>query len=1474
MIYPIVFVRDAFFYKNKNQNLHKKETFKWTFQNIFKVVFSFIKHLITYSFYLKWYYIFRYFKNNIHITPQGYTNSNILLNSIFIPETIYKRSFLASFLAMFVSFFHGNIAAFFSLTSITLCIFACLKHIMVDGFVTIGPIFLGFLSGQLSYYLFFLFSSIFKIFSLFQIISIYFERFGIMFIPTMSFYFGYKILYDKGFAMIKDPQEKKNYIRAFNPRSEPIKHFNTFKAFLKPLQFSKKTCLSVPFVLGFLAGILEQPRFFNYLGNIVPSLAPTFLELAVESKNALFFILGYIFISSLVYLLFLYFIYCFRDLYNPLSESRTSNIFKYKKLKFLFSPILDLSIKKNITDFSTMARYFSSFVLCTLGYFYLAYYPIEYTFFGILGLVGKDDLFVSSKFDSYIMRTDWPAQLGRDFFRFEPYFSKFYYLDRGRFGHYPGKENFLGPLVIEHFNYRPMFLTYRAEGDLEFDRDWIKENLPEGLLETPLVMRIEQYKKYYTDNIKELSRIFMIQKKSLKMREFFRIPNSIRALARYSDYYLKMPMDLKRKRYAVRKRNTFLRTKRCSQNKNFKFLFNENALGLGITADTNRRGYLGKKNKKNKNSDIYFSNDARFKVDGGENKKENFVLKKKRAISRFFNWYMFPYYNRVDIEDEEQSNVFEELYNEQDEDDTEDEFLTLAKGEKEIESNVARRFKKGVPFSMLDEINQNNTISSMKYDDYSDLLKRKDKKLVSNGFSLKKIHKIFVNKIKNIFSLKKEEEREKIAIDIAQANAKLKHFFRIQSDPFREENIIYPNDVEIENYKDDAKKNMFHLMIRLSRHKMKKDGIQEIKEEDEILHAARGEFGLFHIFYKFAFDTLSQLFIRFQYKYSYIKKLSPNQELDLHYKKLYYLHFLNSLRKYNYKINGDFESTPLKTILLQNNCKSFSNKFYNHQFKGTLGLIRRFHPITQSKFYKYPSLKKKRKKLTGPSMKTLKFDNLQYSDDMKPQFHTELFQSKKFQTDTRVAYKASYIMKNTLFMVDYTRQKFLFFRYLFSKVKISKLKKLKKNINNIIFYKKRNLSRFKSNGNKKYKRKIIKKNKNKIKITPYLERVETHPFFILNTNINEKTTKNKKFYFLTQKELKDKEKAKILKTKYNLWPLTSGKVEKFYEAFTLKRTNEARKRLIFVHPIVDQFKKFLLWRPVTLQLSCKRVLTEIYAFNFKTWRHDKYLATDLFSAYSAGFNTEFPGSGKSTFLEQPPVAFESTESTPENQMKKGTISEENVVRFFSMKALITRFAPAYLQNNLDYRLHHVPLYRGKWARGFPAITYFYDNRPALGGIFWTLNDFQFKTSIDIRNIFFTIFGNILPPLARFYEKLIYNPEAKTKKENLEADKVVNLKTIFDPFALEFFSHVTKPNILGCIYHGYENSLWPVYIPNKAKKDIIHQKKEVKKIEKKKIKKKLDKKVGHKMKKKSLVKSTKKVKKPVVKSKKTIKKKKK
>lgn len=450
------------------------------------------------------------------------------------------------------------------------------------------------------------------------------------------------------------------------------------------------------------------------------------------------------------------------------------------------------------------------------------------------------------------------------------------------------------------------------------------------------------------------------------------------------------------------------------------------------------------------------------------------------------------------------------------------------------------------------------------------------------------------------------------------------------------------------------------------------------------------------------------------YSNPFIKNISPNQEVDLHYKKLYYLQFLNSLRKYKYDIYSEVNKNyPFKSVFFKNSCKSFSNKFHNQQFKGTIKRVRRHFSCTQEGKYRV------RKRLMGDFFNTIKFDNLYFNDNISLQYHPELDYNR-------------YNDFNNKMLIDYR----LLLKYkdptaIYLKKNVSDLNDTSNNLNTINCLK-------------------------DSKVSPFIEKLNYHPLALL-------TNKKTGFSYLGQQDLTDytliregftntlqpKDKycnedpfgvlyehktravdifkefrsrrlpfivtIRSMKSLYKNWPLSREKIDKFFLSFRSFKS----KSLWFNS--LDSVRKSLYWEPATLQLNAFVHSSEL--FNFRFARLEKYVQQRLVNYMEA--HNMYALLNEMCFQDSPHWM-----KKWENQ--KATAQEDSLFTYLSYKARLRRFMPSFLRNQSFYRVYDRGL-SDRMKQSIATSTYYYVNKPTLGGYYWKGSDLTVTFYIIFRN---------------------------------------------------------------------------------------------------------------------------------------------
>lgn len=510
--------------------------------------------------------------------------------------------------------------------------------------------------------------------------------------------------------------------------------------------------------------------------------------------------------------------------------------------------------------------------------------------------------------------------------------------------------------------------------------------------------------------------------------------------------------------------------------------------------------------------------------------------------------------------------------------------------------------------------------------------------------------------------------------------------------------------------------------------------------------------------YKRTFHRIYLIMYKIVYRNPFVKNVSPNQESDLHYKKLFYLQFLNFLRKYNFNIYMESKvNHPFKLVFFKNNCKSFANKQHNQQFKGTIKRIRRYFTVTQED--KYHILKR----LDGEFFNIMKYDNLYYNDSRNLTYHSELDYYKEDDLMNKMVVDQSTLLK-------YNDPTVLHFK-------------------NSKFYP--NLLLFADN-KKDFLMNLVKNNK----ISPFIEKLNYHPLALLT---------NLKTSFLSQQDLSDfifirqaysrlfkKSKVKYFsedlsahlyehkgraisqyknyepirlkktirfkgfKNLYKYWPLTREKIDTFYAAF-----KDYESKFIWFNAL-DSVRKSIYWEPCVLQLNAFVHSNEL--FNFPFARIENYVQFRRFNFMEA--HNFYAYVNDLCFKDSPHWLRRSA-------TRRATKQEESLFTYLSYKARIRRFMPSFIRYQSFYRVYD----RGhsdRMRQSTPMTQYYWINKPTLGGYYWKGTDLTATLAILIRNFLLFMYSLIF-----FKHNIEYeNYQFPFAEKKWQADKLAWIKKKF------------------------------------------------------------------------------------------------
>lgn len=511
--------------------------------------------------------------------------------------------------------------------------------------------------------------------------------------------------------------------------------------------------------------------------------------------------------------------------------------------------------------------------------------------------------------------------------------------------------------------------------------------------------------------------------------------------------------------------------------------------------------------------------------------------------------------------------------------------------------------------------------------------------------------------------------------------------------------------------------------------------------------------------YNRTFHRIYQIIYNIVYRNPFIRNISPNQESDLHYKKLFYLQFLNYLRKYNFNIYMELQTNhPFKLVFFKNNCKSFSNKYHNQQFKGTIKRVRRYFSVTQEDKYHIF------KRLDGEFFNIMKYDNLFYNDNHNLNYHSELDYYKEDDFTNKMIVNHSTLTKyNDPTILRFKESKFRdFYLSLFIKNKKDCL-----------------INMLKSN-----------------KISPFIEKLNYHPLALLT---------NMKMNFLSQQDLsnftfirqiysrlfmdkgvkylnedlsahlyehktqvfsyyrkfepvrfKNIVRFKGFKNLYKYWPLTREKIDTFYAAFR----NYESKFLWF--NALDSVRKSLYFEPCVLQLNAFVHSNELFNFpfarveNYVHYRRFNFMEAHNFYAYLNDLS----------FKDSPHWLRRSSR-------RRSTKQEESIFTYLSYKARLRRFMPSFIRNQSFYRVYDRG-FSDRFRQSTPMTQYYWINKPTLGGYYWKGSDLTATLAILIRNFLLFMYSLIFFRYDIEYENYQFPFEDK----KWQADKLAWIKRKF------------------------------------------------------------------------------------------------
>lgn len=504
--------------------------------------------------------------------------------------------------------------------------------------------------------------------------------------------------------------------------------------------------------------------------------------------------------------------------------------------------------------------------------------------------------------------------------------------------------------------------------------------------------------------------------------------------------------------------------------------------------------------------------------------------------------------------------------------------------------------------------------------------------------------------------------------------------------------------------------------------------------------------------YKRTYGRIYQIIYKIIYRNPFIRNISPNQESDLHYKKLFYLQFLNNIRKYNFSIDMELRKDhPFKSVFFKNNCKSFANKFHNQQFKGTVVRLRRYFNVTQEDKYRIL------KRFDGKFFNVIKYDNLFYNDDHNLNYHSELDYYREDDLTNKMIVNHSALTKFT----DPTTLHFKFFN--FDAFNLFSLLRKNKDVVSV----------------------LLTNNK----ISPFMEKLNYHPLSLLtnmksnflgqqdlsnfnfirqaygrifkykrgkyyNEDLNSDLYEHKTQVFPYYRRFKLLRLKKVVRFKgfkklYKYWPLTREKIDTFYAAF-----RDYESKFLWFNAL-DSVRKSLYWEPCVLQLNAFVHSNELFNLpfarveNYVNYRRFNFMEAHNFYAYLNDLS----------FKDSPHWLRRSARG-------RATKQEESIFTYLSYKARLRRFMPAFIRNQSFYRVYDRG-YSDRFRQGTPMTQYYWINKPTLGGYYWKGSDLTATLAILIRNFLLYMYSLIFFRYDIYYQNYQFPfSEKKWKAQSL------------------------------------------------------------------------------------------------------------
>lgn len=586
------------------------------------------------------------------------------------------------------------------------------------------------------------------------------------------------------------------------------------------------------------------------------------------------------------------------------------------------------------------------------------------------------------------------------------------------------------------------------------------------------------------------------------------------------------------------------------------------------------------------------------------------------------------------------------------------------------------------------------------------------------------------------------------------------------------------------SYNEQSTKNYMRTLHRLNRIRVK------VSLDMEILSPVlynKDKFLLYLRRYSWTFSKISKILFNLVYFVVFKKYVSPNQEIDLHYKKLYYMQLINSLRKYKFKMLPEKSlKHPAKLAFFTNICKSFSNRFHNQQFKGTLVRARRAYSCTQGKKYFV------KKRLKNRFFNVLKYDNLYFCDDITLKYHSELDyniedQQNKIIMNNKVIsklknsthfigtnrYNYGYWLSLRKILFGLTKNKNLLLNYLHKpresdyvpNTKMEDKNRGKRGLWTPYEYKKfmdkvykSQLNDYDIELNKLYNfLKIYKDNKLSLKnstIPVFLERLNYHPLNLF-TNMKSKNS------YLSQQDLSEFSIVRTeQKNKEEYHEDSFGRIYEHRTHYTFKKLSELfinlKQRIIRVRAMKTLYKNwpftkeqinkfFLSFRQPTskhtwlefLDIIGKNIFWEPITLHLDTYAH----SCEIYNLMEGEKGEEFVEAPFCNMFEAHnyhAIMHEFSLRDSPAWMRRiffqdvAGHEEDSLLTYLTFKERVRKYAPSFIRHMAFYRVYDTGEL-DKRKQTLPLVMFQYVNKPTLGGLYWKGNDLSVSFNAIFRN---------------------------------------------------------------------------------------------------------------------------------------------